>query len=345
MPSVNDQIQDHIIDHLVDVTRFSTGEIRKARKLFESLKKDLMTVISSQETTAYSKARAKAILSSASEFIGDSYQELTDRNSGILEEIAAISQESTANAINSALQVDIVSPAINERYLRRIVSNHLIEGAPSAEWWSEQEKKVRRVFSTELRKGMVLGETNAQIFKRIEPALDTSRRSVEALIRTSVQSVANQASLDMMEANDDIVKGIEWVSTLDGRTSTICQVLDGKTWDNDRKPIGHKHPFPGPTAHWNCRSTQTPVLKSWEELGAKGRFKEIPETSRASMDGQVAAGVNYEDWLRGKSEKFQKEKLGVGKWRLWNEGKIGFKDLVDQTGNELTLEELKKKFV
>jgi hypothetical protein len=60
------------------------------------------------------------------------------------------------------------------------------------------------------------------------------------------------------------------------------------------------------------------------------------------MDGQVAQTLTYEDWLKTKSERFQKEVLGPGKWALWQKGQIGLKDLIDQRGRPLTLEKLKQ---
>jgi hypothetical protein len=78
-------------------------------------------------------------------------------------------------------------------------------------------------------------------------------------------------------------------------------------------------------------------------LGAKRKFKEIPESTRATMDGQVSSKTGYEQWLKSKDEDFQKEVLGLGKWELWKKGKIGFKDLVDQSGNPVGLQVLKDK--
>jgi hypothetical protein len=60
------------------------------------------------------------------------------------------------------------------------------------------------------------------------------------------------------------------------------------------------------------------------------------------MDGQVAQALTYEGWLKTKSGAFQKEVLGPGKWQLWQDGQIGLKDLIDQRGRPLTLEELKQ---
>jgi hypothetical protein len=60
------------------------------------------------------------------------------------------------------------------------------------------------------------------------------------------------------------------------------------------------------------------------------------------MDGLVAQALTYEDWLKTKSEAFQKEVLGPGKWELWQKGQIRLRDLIDQRGRPLTLEELKQ---
>ncbi len=94
------------------------------------------------------------------------------------------------------------------------------------------------------------------------------------LIRTSVQTVANEARNRLFAANDDVVKGVMHVSTLDTRTTDICKERDGKVWSlPDYKPLGHSIPWnggPGGTLHYGCRSTTSPVLKSWKELGASG---------------------------------------------------------------------------
>jgi hypothetical protein len=67
---------------------------------------------------------------------------------------------------------------------------------------------------------------------------------------------------------------------------------------------------------------------------------ELSPAQRASMDGEVPADTTYEEWLKGKPVEFQERVLGVEKSQMWRDGEITFKDLVDQTGRPLTLEEL-----
>lgn len=62
------------------------------------------------------------------------------------------------------------------------------------------------------------------------------------------------------------------------------------------------------------------------------------------MDGQVPESLKYEDWLETKDKDFQDDVLGVGKAKLWRDGKITFTQMVDQRGNELTLKEIRSKY-
>jgi hypothetical protein len=84
---------------------------------------------------------------------------------------------------------------------------------------------------------------------------------------------------------------------------------------------------------------------SGRDLGErkKAKLDKMPESTQASMDGQVAADLSYERWLRKKPKKFQIETLGPGKYELWKKGELTFTDLISQTGRPLTIKELEEK--
>jgi hypothetical protein len=167
-----------------------------------------------------------------------------------------------------------------------------------------------------------------------------------AITRTAVQTVAKDARLASLEANADIIKAVQWVSTLDSRTSDICIVRSGKTWEFPSfKPIDHKIPWNGgPPAHWNCRSTFIPITKSFEELTGGAIKDRVEPATRASMDGYVAADLTFDAFLRSKPPEFADEMLGKGRAELWRSGKITLNQLLDQRGNPLTLAELISKY-
>ena len=355
--SVNDDILDEITGHSVNLQRLEASVKKRVLNQLKDLEKQLVKEL--QDSTMWGakmpqtqKKRLKVLLAQTRETIKTAYAKIAIESSKELAEVAHLAELQAVSSINKSLKVELLSVSISKQQLRAIASDTLIEGAPSKEWWKRRSEAFRLKFTDTVRQGMMKGQTTDEVISAIvgtkvnrykDGALFGNYRSADALVRTSIQSVANEARLQTYAENDDIIKGIEWVSTLDNRTSQVCASLDGLTWDNNREPIGHGILFPGTTAHWGCRSTQVPVIKSWEELGAKGKFKEIPESTRSSLDGQVSDKLGYETWLKGKPKAFQEDVLGVGKRKLWKEGKLSFTDLVNQSGNPLTLEQIKNR--
>lgn len=356
--SVNDTILDEITGHSVDLQRLEASVKKDIRRELKKLEKVLVTDIQNsgmvdavREQTKVK--RMKALLKQTRETIKTTYKQVAKDHAKTLTNVASIAEKQAVSSINKALTVQTASVGMSKQMLKSIASDTLFEGAQSAEWWSRRGEAFHLRFSDTIRQGMMRGDDTKTITNNLigtapnkfkDGALQANRRSAEALVRTSIQAVANEARLETYADNDDIIKGVEWVSTLDSRTSQTCMGLDGLTWSNpDREPIGHNVTFPGVTAHWGCRSTQVPITKSWEELGAKGDFNEIPESTRASMDGQVSEKMGYEGWLKGKSESFQRDALGAQKYDLWKRDKLKFTDLVNQSGNALTVEQLNKR--
>ena len=117
--------------------------------------------------------------------------------------------------------------------------------------------------------------------------------------------------------------------------------MDGKQW-----AWGEAHQVP--SLHWGCRCMILPITKSWETLAREAhgnstlakKLDQMPGSTRASMDGQVAAGTTYEDWLGARSPEMRQEILGPARYRLLQSGKLSLRDLTDQRGNELTLKQL-----
>lgn len=136
-------------------------------------------------------------------------------------------------------------------------------------------------------------------------------RSARLLARTAIMHVSNAAREFTYDANRDIIKGFQHVSTLDGDTCLVCGALDGKDYDIDEaRPQLPIHP--------NCRCLYTPVLKSWRELGIDQ--DELPASTRASMDGQVPANQTYADRIASASTARRIELLGPARARLYAQG-------------------------
>ena len=218
-------------------------------------------------------------------------------------------------------------------------------------------------FSQVVRQGLLTGEPTPAIAKRLIGNLEFGERAktvrqlvaaggqatavadnqVITLVRTSVNQVANTASQQVYEANQDITKTYRYVATLDTRTSSICRALDGREFEYGRGPM--------PPQHFNCRSTTVPVIDP-------DILPPSTTATRASAAGQVPVNMSYGEWLKEKRPGEtdadllvrQAKALGAGKvpyFRKLSE-KYGPKDaiakLVRDDGSELTLKQLRARY-
>ena len=225
------------------------------------------------------------------------------------------------------------------------------------------EKQVD-LFSKTVRSGLLTGESTQQIARKLKGRLEfetaargsvkqianrgglltkMSNSQVMTLVRTSVNQVANVASQNVYEANQDVTKEYEYVATLDSRTSAICARLDGQVFSYGKGPT--------PPQHFNCRSTTVPVI-DWSEYD----LGEPPKATRPSKWGvdqkgrQVPANMTYADWLIKQPKSVQAEVFGKWKSQYFvqlskKEGpQSALRRIVRTDGSELTLDQLKKRY-
>lgn len=351
--STNERLVDLFMERAVDLVRLEAGTRDRVLVFLHELETEISSAIvrvdaAGVRDAARQRKRLQDLLKFVSSTIRSTYRDISTLLAREIREVADLEYAWTANAFNTATRASFVDTVITRGFLQTLVSNVLIQGATSRDWWSRQAQGLADRFADEMRKGMALGETNAKLVERLRgPSglMRISHTSAERLVRASVQAAANTARESMYDRNSDLIKALQWSATLDTRTSVYCITRDGHNYSPDRKhtPLdGGPKWLEGPgKIHWGCRSTSVPVLKSWRELGIDA--DEVPETTRASMDGQVPAQTTFETWLKKQPIERQNTVLGVGKADLWRSGKIDFRDLVDQNGRPLTTEELRAK--
>jgi SPP1 gp7 family putative phage head morphogenesis protein len=235
---------------------------------------------------------------------------------------------------------------IDRGQISAAVNKTLVEGSKVSSWWKAQERSLVTGVTRTVRAGLNNGLTSQQIATNLRRnVFKGSKAQAQALVSTSINAVSNKARVMSFEENKDVIKGMQQVSTLDGRTSDICIAYSGMAWDFDGDPLPDTNttlPFNGgPPRHFNCRSTLIPVLRSFEELGL-GTQRKIPPGTRASMDGQIADDITFSQWLRKKPKTFQDSLLGPARAKLWRGNKITLNQLVDMRGNPLTVEQLRE---
>jgi hypothetical protein len=338
MGNADAALADLLITHGINLLRLAAGYQRDVLGLLRALELDLIRKITATELTTISRQRLLDLLAETRSMIARTYVEA--RKAVDSQAIAVAEAKHTQRAFSVATQLTIGIPS--NAALRALVSDVLIQGAPSSEWWSRQGADTAFRFSNAVRMGITQGETNAQIVQRIRGTrtapgiMEVSRRNAEALVRTSVQTVAGVSRLEVFKDNADVIEGVRQLSTLDGRTSDTCIAYSGGEWELDGSPIPPtKLPFnSGPPRHWNCRSVLTPIVKPLVGFNP----------SRASQDGPVRGDITFADWLNSKGKGFQDDLLGPGRADLWRDGKITLQQLLDQRGRPLTLDQLRQRY-
>ena len=214
------------------------------------------------------------------------------------------------------------------------------------------------LFAKTVRNGLLIGESTDKIARRLKGRLrfgdlgplsvrqlaqaggeltSVANNQVMAMVRTSVNQVANETSQQVYKANQDVTKRYRYVATLDSRTSPICRALDGQEFEYGKGPK--------PPQHFNCRSTTVPVI-DYKAL----RLTPPAPGKRAAQGGMVPANQTYGQWLNSQSKETKADILGPEKVPYFNRlaRKYGPTDairkFVSEDGSELTLDQLKRRY-
>lgn len=344
--SVNDRLLDLGIRHAIYWLRyraFLTANVYGAFQslLFPSLADRIERALNEIEAatgttlSAVTTERLLRLQAEVQQLMGQAFAGVVRNTTGQLVEAAQHEVAWQVNTIEKAADrfvLDLATPApgIVEAALRAPIVN----AKPLAEWITGIERQARESVINAVRVGVIEGRTAREITAGIVQTdtagpLEITRRQIEAVVRTAATETAAFARQRVYEANSDLVGSWMFVATLDSRTTLVCMEHDGKTY-----PVGENRWKP--PLHFQCRSTDVPVLVSAESLG----LRPAKPGTRASMNGQVPEKTTYEEWLRRQSKELQIEALGPARAALFRNGTpIG--QFIDAQGKQLSLAELR----
>jgi len=307
------------------VARLETKQVETLLKILEEANRSILQKIRLAppivtDGSGYSRDDLKIMLREFSKI----YKEAISQMSGQLEldmrkfadQEAEWARSMLEKQIPIEISLNVPSPA---QVWSLVTTTPMDRGHLLADYLDSLSTAVQNRVTVAVRQGVIEGETNDQIARRLEGTkllrnrdgvLEASRRNTETVVRTAVQHVASTAHQRTYLENQDVIKGATWNATLDGTTCAECGELDGKEFDLETGPF--------PPLHLNCRCVRTPILKSWKELGLKA--DELPEGTRASMDGQVPASLKYSEWIKMAPNKLQDEILGPARAEMLRGG-------------------------
>lgn len=359
MPTANEEIQDRAISHAVNVEKFSNATVRKILQLLvatnDRLANELRTALEKLPANSFSVKRLESLLYSSNALLTETFKQANAQLQLDLKDFAEYEASFQSMTLSDALPAFVNVGTVTGSQVYAAATARPFQGVLLKDALADVDSATQKRIQQTILNGVVENRTNEQIIREIrgtkaanysDGLLEVSRRDAEAIVRSSVQSVAGVAQDRVAEENADIIKGVRWTATLDLRTSDICRIRDNCLYTvKDHKPIKHSYPWlsgPG-RSHWRCRSAQTQVLKSWQEMGLDIEGDPNLSSTRASLDGQVPAEKSYTTWLKQQTYERQVEVLGETRAKLMSDGNLSMTAMYSQRGEFLTLDELRKR--
>lgn len=362
MPTVNEKLADAATSHAVDLASYSNGVVRRIIGLLNRvdarLFAELGQALEAMSPESFTVERLESLLLSVRQLNLQAYQQIERELTQELRELVKYEAGYQLQLFQSVIPAQVIATvgvsAVNAEQVYAAALSRPFQGALLREFAQRQEAiRMGRIRDT-IRMGYVENRTTQEIVRQLrgtrakgysDGIIELDRRQTEAVVRTAISHTAGFTRDRFMEANSDLVKAVEWVSTIDLRTTSPCVLRDRKQYSNDgaHKPIGHSYPWgAGPGRfHWGCRSTSVPVVRSWRELGFD--IDELDEGTRASMDGQIAATTSYPDWLKRQSASRQDEVLGKTRGLLFRQGGLTIDKFANAKGVWIDLETLRQR--
>lgn len=346
MASINGQLLHAAVDHAIDLTRYGNGVIRRVIATLNKADADLfaalMAALQRMPADSFTVERLDTLLADVRSLNKTAYAQVRRGIEGELRDLVDYEAGYQMQLFEAMLPVQVSVASVSAGQVYAAALSRPFQGRLLSEWAAGIEAGKMARIRDAIRMGFIEGQTIDQMARAIrgtrargyeDGIIEIDRRNAASVVRTAVAHTANFTRQRFYDQNSDIIKGLRWTATLDSRTSAVCRARDGKTF-----PLNSG---PRPPAHWGCRSTMAPVLKSWRDIGID--MDELPPSARASMDGQVPEDLSYQSWLKQQPASRQDDILGPSRGKLFRQGDMPLDRFVDRSGRELTLDELRRK--
>jgi len=347
--STNSELRNLVIKHAHYLESYKNKEILEILRLMNGIDRDLKSQLQTYSFKTLTYKRLKLMKVNVKDIITEATEVLSKRTLKSAEEFGYYESEWVVNSLKKTIPKDIpvayiqpsptqVLTAIKSRSFRNTTVDAMI-----ADW----SKKKIKLFQGAMQQGWVEGKQANEIIKNLfgtrkynykDGLVNASKRELATNIRTSLNHMSSVSRELTYKRNKHLIKGVQWVSTLDGATTVICMGLDGLVDMYD----GSKNELNGqlPPAHFGCRSTTVPIVKSLKDMGLSKH--DYPASTRASMNGQVSDKETYSTWFVKQTDAFQRETLGPSRYTLYKENDYKISSF-SANNQKLTLEQLKNK--
>lgn len=272
----------------------------------------------------------------------------------------AIANEIIKKVVPASFKIKMGVPNLSKKRVLLWFESSQIDGLFFNDWLKKLSENTTARIIKESRLAMLAHEgkgTRKIAAKRIQEALQVSRRSAEGLAENAIRQAQSWAQRQFDIENRERLKGLRWVSELDRQTCPQCVPLDGRVYKIDDCPLS--------PLHWLCRCHTEPVFKNAKLealMGEQTRIARLDTKARTvkHRDGTTSTKytkldvrfpkrkLNYNQWMQSmvksknpKDIAFAKEALGPTRFKLVSSGKLKMQSLY-YAGKLRTIKELQR---
>ena len=322
--SANDELFDASLRHAIGIRRLSSGEVARIIALLNKSQTELEGKLVTQEARAiyrsgsFTTKRYKALLEDIVALRKSVFREILQSNRKELIDLAFAEQDFGKRTLQAVVPVQFDYAVAAPELLRSIVTTQPFAGGTNAaktlgQWWEDLATADKKRINDAISLGMVQGEGTDTIVARVMHGTELSKKNAEAIVRTGINHVSNNAREALFAANNDILRFLEWMSTLDGRTTLICSSRDGHFAPLGNTPLEEvpapqlNPPYARPPAHMSCWSIMAAALDQDGVVAKMGDRPFVRDTRTRRFrerdfraEAKEAAGDKWSNWDEAK---------------------------------------------
>lgn len=208
------------------------------------------------------------------------HKKISDNTTDLLEDTFRDTYYKTVYEVQKGTGLGISFKKYNQDAINKIVSKPWKYGNFSSNLWKDKAKLLDEL-ETSLAQSFIRGDDVKKTIIRFSERMKIDKYRATRIIQTESAYISGEASAKAYKSQG--VDEYEFLATLDLKTSTLCQSMDGKVFKMSQKETGVNYP----PLHSFCRSTTVPY------------FEEDDNGRAARVDGKtfyVDGHVKYRDW-------------------------------------------------
>lgn len=356
--TLNARVRDELIAHRVHLTRYESGVVNRLLATLSAddaeLAAKLLVALEDMPAGAVSVKRLSRLLAPVREINQKAVTRFFGELGQVLKEFTEYEAGFGFDLIKSLLPEVVTRKGMLKKidagkaYTQAVTEP--FHGYTLREWTDKLEAdRFARIVNT-VRTGLGNGDAVTDIVKSVrgtrarnwqDGALNKSRANASTIGYSTLVHAAAVVHDQTASANDHLIRGKQWLSTLDNKTSPPCRIRDALQYTPDNQPIKHDIPWgdgPG-RIHFHCRSTYTLIFKCWQEMGLLAG--DLSAAEKASLNGEVPEPVTYQAWIARQRAGRQDDILGPTRAKLLRDGGLKLSAFYTEDGKWLTLDELR----